>query len=324
MSYTIIRPKDRTEWLKDRSSGIGSSEVGTILGLNPFDTPYRLWRRKKGLDPAIQENFAMKAGHYLEDAVSKFYADETGVDIIKRSAIDWLCVNNDKPYLRVSPDRTFWLPDRPKSKQNKGILECKTTQMNVSEDDIPKYWFAQLQYQLGVAELEQGALAWLTQGRNFGYMNIAFDADFFAYIVEEVDRFWTDCIVGGQEPAPIDADDTLLRYPRSLSDKAIIADDELIEDCARLKALKEELAQKDKEKKTLESCIKLAFGDAEMLVSVERDAEGNPIGAPITLATWKTGKESQKFDEKRFQDEQPELWKEYQYTKPGSRLFLLK
>lgn len=33
MSYTIIRPKDRNEWLEHRKSGIGSSEVATILGL---------------------------------------------------------------------------------------------------------------------------------------------------------------------------------------------------------------------------------------------------------------------------------------------------
>ena len=47
MSYTIIRPKDRNEWLEHRKSGIGSSEVATILGLNPWETPYQLWRRNE-------------------------------------------------------------------------------------------------------------------------------------------------------------------------------------------------------------------------------------------------------------------------------------
>ena len=59
MSNQVIRPKDSTERLKYRESGIGSSEVATIVGLNPWETPYQLWRRKKGLDPAKQENFAM-------------------------------------------------------------------------------------------------------------------------------------------------------------------------------------------------------------------------------------------------------------------------
>lgn len=62
----IIRPKSREEWLQLRSKGIGSSEVGTLVGVNPYETPYQLWRRKKGLDAPKAETFAMKAGHYLE------------------------------------------------------------------------------------------------------------------------------------------------------------------------------------------------------------------------------------------------------------------
>ena len=93
MSYTIIRPKDRNEWLEHRKSGIGSSEVATILGLNPWETPYQLWRRKVGLDEPKTETFAMKAGHYLEDAVAQFWHDDTGREIIKSSAGDWLIRN---------------------------------------------------------------------------------------------------------------------------------------------------------------------------------------------------------------------------------------
>lgn len=122
MATKIIRPESREEWLKYRESGIGSSEVATIVGLNPWESPYQLWRRKLGLDPAKQENFAMKAGHYLEDAVAQFWHDETGCEIIKRSAIDWLIINTEKPYMRVSPDRTYWLTGLPHNAQNKGCI----------------------------------------------------------------------------------------------------------------------------------------------------------------------------------------------------------
>ena len=203
MSNTIIRPKDRTEWLKYRESGIGSSEVATIVGLNPWETPYQLWRRKVGLDAPKQENFAMKAGHYLEDAVSLFWQDETGQQVIKSSAGDWLIRDDERPYLQVSPDRTYWLADMPHSNENKGILECKTTQMTIDEDDIPKHWFVQVQYQLGVAGYQHGSLAWLTQGRNFGYKDLAFVPDFFAWLVEEVDKFWVDNIQAKQEPTAL-------------------------------------------------------------------------------------------------------------------------
>lgn len=62
MSNIVIRPKDRAEWLEYRKDGIGSSEVATILGLNPWETPYQLWRRKKGLDaPKDSTKFDAKA-----------------------------------------------------------------------------------------------------------------------------------------------------------------------------------------------------------------------------------------------------------------------
>jgi putative phage-type endonuclease len=125
MSNTIIRPKSHSEWLKLREGGIGSSEIATIVGLNPWETPYQLWRRKVGIDPPKEQNFAMKAGHYLEDAVSMFWADETGLQVIKSSAGDWVIRDNEKPHLQVSPDRTYWLAGKPHNKYNKGILSAR-------------------------------------------------------------------------------------------------------------------------------------------------------------------------------------------------------
>lgn len=318
MSNTIIRPSSHEEWLKVRESGIGSSEVGTILGLNPFETPYQLWRRKVGIDAPKEQNFAMRAGHYLEDAVSLFYHDETGKDIIKASAGDWIIRSNAHPYMQVSPDRTFWLGES-RSPEAKGILECKTTQMEVDADSVPQHWFAQLQYQLGVAELPQGALAWLTMGRKFGYRDFEFDPEFFGYITEEVTRFWQDNIIGKQEPLLISVDDVLLRNPKHVVGKAIEADTELQENCRILKEVKEELSALDTRKKELEAAIKMAMGDAEALVA---PADGR--GKPQILATWKAAKDSIKFNESRFAQENPDTYAAYKETQPGSRRFLLK
>lgn len=315
MSCVVIRPSSRAEWLDARKGGIGSSEVGTILGLNPFETPYQLWRRKKGLDGPKDESFAMRAGHYLEDAVSLFYRDETGKEIIGRSKGDWIIRDTERPWMQVSPDRTFWIPDRPKSERNKGILECKTTQMDVDAESVPQHWFCQLQYQLGVAELGQGALAWLVQGRKFGYRDFMFDGEFFGWMAGEVERFWKDNITGGLEPPPVNVDDVLLKSPGHVAGKTVTATEALVRDCARLRELKEEMAALDARKKEAEAEIKMAMGDAESLVS--------PQGA-VTLATWKASKASVRFDEKRFAKENPGLYGKYQYEKPGARMFLLK
>ena len=303
----------RAEWLTARQDGIGASEVATILGLNPWETPYQLWRRKKGLDTAKEETFAMKAGHYLEDAVAQFWHDETGNEIIKASVKDFMFVNEAKPYMRVSPDRTYWLADMPKNDDNKGILECKTTQMRIDEDDLPKHWFCQVQMNLGVAELTQGSLAWLCSGREFGYKDIALVPDFFAWIEEEITKFWIDNIQGNVEPDAQSVADVLLKYNRHTDGKVIEVSDDIFTACNDLKALKERIAELDEQKSALEEKIKLGFGDAEAI----------SYGGQ-TIATWKAPKPSEKFDAKAFAKAHPDMAKEFTSSYQGARRFLLK
>lgn len=313
MSNTIIRPKDRADWLKYRESGIGSSEVATIVGLNPWETPYQLWRRKVGLDAPKQENFAMKAGHYLEDAVSLFWQDETGQQVIKSSAGDWLIRDNERPYLQVSPDRTYWLRNMPHSNDNKGILEIKTTQKSIDEDDIPKHWFCQVQYQLGVAGYQYGSLAWLTQGRDFGYKDLAFVPDFYDWLVEEVDKFWLDNIQGKQEPTAANVQDILLKYNRHTDGKIVEVNDEIFAAYQELKEVRDELSAIEEKKTALEEKIKMGFGDAEAI----------SYGGQ-TIATWKAPKPISKFDAKAFTAAHPDLAKEFTTPTQGARRFLLK
>lgn len=313
MSTTIIRPKDRAEWLKQREKGIGSSEVATILGLNPWDTPYQLWRRKTGLDEPKAETFAMRAGHYLEDAVSRFWHDETGLQVIKRSAGDWLIVDTEKPFLRVSPDRTYWLGNEPKNEHGKGILECKTTQMSVDADDLPKHWFCQVQYQLGVAGCQHGSLAWLSSGREFGYKHLTLVPDFYAWMQEEVERFWTDNILGGIEPEVSDVSDVLLKYNRQTDGKVVEVSEDIYATIGELRSIREQIAKLDERKEELESKIKVGFGDAEAI----------SYGGQ-TLATWKAPKPSEKFDSKAFCKAHPEMASKFMQPYQGARRFLLK
>lgn len=313
MSNTIIRPQSREEWLQVREKGIGSSEIATIVGLNPWETPYQLWRRKLGIDPPKQENFAMKAGHYLEDAVAQFWHDETGQDIIKSSAGDWLIRDDERPFLQVSPDRTYWLAGMPKNNANKGILECKTTQKSIDADDLPKHWFCQVQYQLGVAGLQKGSLAWLCSGREFGYKDLAFVPDFYGWLVEEAEKFWQDNIEGKQEPSAVSVQDVLLKYNRHTDGKVLEVGEEVFAAYQDLKDVRKQIDALEERKETLEGRIKLAFGDAEA-ISYGGD----------TLATWKAPKASKKFDAKAYQAEHPDLCAPYFVESQGARRFLLK
>lgn len=312
---TIERPKNRNEWLTLRRYGIGSSEVGTILGVNPYDTPYQLWLRKTGRTQPTDETFAMKAGHILEDAVAQFFADETGRTIIKSSAGDWLIYDSDTPHLRVSPDRTYWLSSlRSGPRAQKGILECKTTQRTIDALDLPRPWYCQLQYQLGVAGFEQGAIAWLTAGREFGYRDIFLHREFFDWMVSRVTEFWERNIVADQEPEPISVADVMAKYSSHTDGKIMEATDEVAEACEKITELKEQIAALEEAKAEAEKVVKMAFADAEALTY-----------GGATIATWRASKASERLDTARLKAEHPEIAAQYiKESRPSRQLRIMR
>lgn len=308
MSVKTIKCENRDEWLSERTNGIGSSDIATIVGLNPYETPYSLWRRKLGLDPVKEETLPMKLGHLLEGSVATLYSDETGAVIDPDSVGDFLCVDTDAPYLRVSPDRFATRADGTRE-----IVECKTTQMTVDPDDLPTYWFAQVQYQMGVSGIHDCTLAWLSSGRTFGYQHIKLVPEFYDFLRESADRFWRENIQGRQEPKPINSEDILAKYGIGTKGKEVEADEEVFDDYTRLVEVRDEIDKLSGEKSELEERIKLTLQDGTEL-----------IHNGITLVTWRGTKPSSSFDRKGFEKDYPELAKQYTTEKPGTRRFLVK
>lgn len=300
------------QWLENRKSGIGSSEIATIVGLNPYETPYQLWLRKTGQTPAKEESFFMKAGHYLEDAVARFYEDESGRKVINRSAAEDIYVHPNFEWARVSPDRMFWR-DAKRSGDNKGILECKTTQMSVDGDNLPPYWFTQVQYQLGVMARENGSLAWLSAGRSFDYRDLALVPDYFEWLMEEGEKFYIDNILGGKEPSLSNADDVLLKYPTHTIGSFVEAPGDLANEIESLKKIKAKIKELEDDKDRIEEAVKLTIGEAESL---------NFCGS--VLATYKAPKAGTKFDEKAFKSAHSDLYSEYSKEVQGARRLLIK
>ena len=320
MGTLTITSKNHDEWLRSREGGIGSSEVATVLGVNPYDTPYQLWLRKTGqVQTEEKENFLMKAGHYLEDAISHFCADEAGLDIVKNSASEFVVIDKDKPFLRVSPDRYAFPKDAKHTADNKVIIECKSTQKQVDPDNLSKYWFCQVSYQLHVTRIPVAYIAWLTQGRDFGCKPIYYDPDFAQFIAEEVERFWIDCVIGGKEPALSTIQDVIIKFPKHEEGKTVYASDDLISLWGELKDTNAEIKRLDAHKEEIESAMKAAMLDAERL-AIPADND-NP---ERTIATWKASKDTQKFNVDLFKAEQPEMYAKYLKEVSGSRRFSLK
>ena len=314
MAYRIIRPATHEEWLEERKKGIGSSDAGTIMGVSPFSTPRKLYEVRKGLRAPDPENDAMAEGHILEPAIAEWFAWKTGNIVDVTSEGDWMAVDTERDYLRVSPDRLWWPKGTPAEGQtlaNARILEIKRTGKAVYKDDLPDYWYCQIQYQMGIMGVGSGALCWLSfaPGANhFDYVEIDFNPPFFDELIKRIDRFWHENLLAGICPPDINADDVLRSFPEARKGSEAEATEN---DHAMWKALKEcrsQLKELGEREETLTDALKMATGGCEALVFTDRDT-----GEVKTLATWKNSSRTV-FDEDTFKADRPDLWDRYTST----------
>lgn len=274
MKPRIIKPATHEEWLMEREYGIGASEVGAILGISPYETPFSLWLKKTKRVPRDEENQAMKMGHLLEPIVAQLWEEATGEKVIKASAADIIYVHPDHDFMRATPDRIV--------RGRKKLLEIKTTVTTVDPDDIYPHWLAQVQYQMFVTGIHDADLAWLVQGRYFGYANIPYDEEFAEFIAGMVTSFWNENVLADKEPDPISVDD--FAYKGSEPGKTADADDKAVIELIELYQLNEDLDERESRANELKNALKLFMGDAESLV----------LNGKV-LATWKSGARGRSF-----------------------------
>lgn len=299
--------KTQEEHMAARKGSIGSSEISSVLGLNKYQSPLDLWRLKTGRTEPFEGNQFTKMGHMLEGIVAMLFDNANQYELVRGSEKMEIRFHDDKPYFSASPDRYYM------DNGEVCILECKTTQREIDEDDLPLTWFSQLQWQLGICGIKKGAIAWLTRGVFFGFAEIEFDPDYFQYMTEKAEDFWVNYVMKDVEPEPISTEDVLTLHPKEKQGKVIVAADELSEMIDDLRHIKSEIGHLAKREKDLKQQIQLVMKDAEKVMYMDE-----------TLVTWKASKESQVFNSKAFKEDHPELYQNYLQTKAGSRRFLVK
>lgn len=307
MSYTIIRPKDRAAWLEERKKGLGSSDAGTVMGVSPFSSPLKLWRQKLGMDPPVPESDAMRNGHYLEPAVAEYFAGATGSVIDCSTEGDWLAVDDERPYLRVSPDRLFWPEGVGHAPENRLILEIKSTSRIVDPNNLPLYWVCQVQYQMGIMGIDMAAIAWITSQPRLSMEHawLRFNPAFYKTITDALDRFWNYHLAKRTPPEVINDEDIRSVWPTSETNKTAAATCEAVEKCRLYKELEQEISALGEQLSSVGTEIKALMADAESLVWSDPDT-----GECTTVARFKSVNETV-FDEEKFRTEQPDEYCKY-------------
>jgi putative phage-type endonuclease len=303
----MIKQINETLWHQERAKGIGGSEITAILGLDPYKTPLDVFLDKTGQSEPFKGNEHTRAGKKLEAVVVDYFVEETGAEII--AGDDGIIQQQllSKPYILGTVDRIFKLND------SFGVLECKTTQKTIDEDELPKNWFCQVQWYMGIFGLKTGAIAWLERGLNFNVVYVSFDEELFKYMVNEAEKFWLNHVQTGIAPEPISGSDIEKLFNRSTEGKTTEANEETALVVSELAEVNEHIKTLEDKAESLKEQLKLVLQDSERLSYL-----GN------TLITWKSSKASTIFDVETFKKEQPELYSKYLKERAGSRRFLLK
>lgn len=208
-----IKCKSNKEWREIRSHSVGASAIGTIIGLNRFESPRALAAKMRAElrgEFDWTQTLSTMRGHAYEGGVAWLFEQFDGrVEIIEASAAEYVVVRDDMPWMHASPDRMFWLnrsgtKHGEVSEDNKGVLECKTLQRSVNTKCFSQCWYLQLQQQLGICGKQKGVIAWdvLSSKEGFGYHYFDFDAEVFEAIAEVNKDYWTRVVIGGDDPAP--------------------------------------------------------------------------------------------------------------------------
>ncbi len=122
MTKTYIKeaiPVTHDEWLKQRSKGLGGSDAGAVMGLNPYKSAYSLWAEK-------QENKKIKRSSYCYQS-------------------------KEFPFMRANVDRLII--------GENAALECKTANPfkdgDYSNDIIPPTYYCQCLHYMAVCGFDR-------------------------------------------------------------------------------------------------------------------------------------------------------------------------
>lgn len=282
---------------------IGGSNIAGICGVSEWSTPLEEYMKITG-QLSVPDNPAMYWGRALEPVIRTAYEERTGLTVEYNTHPDKFgleFVHPSLPYMVGSLDGITH--DR--------VVEIKTARQKW--DSIPEQYICQVQYYMMLANKDKADIAVLFGASDFEIYNVDRDNNLIDILFKIANHFWLNHLYKDVPPDPSTPADRSLRWPRSIANAVDVPESEALPIIEKLKSIKMGLAAMEKEKDELESKLKDMMQDSDTLT-----IGGKPA------ATWKTAKDSQVFDKDRLQKEQPNLYREYLITRPGSRRFLLK
>jgi len=266
-----------TEWHELRRGAVGGSQVGAIMGLNPWESAVTAYYKATGeLADNVFASMSMRLGTKLEAPILEIFAEEhpelqvftTGTYASVKA--DWQHANPDGLYLDADG--------------NWGIVEIKFSRDYWSAP--PAHYVAQVRWYMQVLGIKQALIVALA-GSTYQEFEIGFDQFEIDVMVQAVDRFrlhvekrvqpdWDGSASTYETVRAInpDIDSSLTEELGELGIHLTLAKDELD---------KAEVKYRELQSRTLDALGVAKFGSVDDRVIVQRQQRGS--GLPFL--TWK-------------------------------------
>jgi putative phage-type endonuclease len=214
---------DRIQFLLERRSGIGGSDIAAIAGENPHRKSIQVYLEKIGMSDPFEENVRMRVGTYTEPLNMELLAEKAGnrlryfaqnghapehplIEVVSQR----LFVHPEDSILRCHPDGFILNADGDPI----GVVECKSAGIRQSafygeegSDEMPTMYLMQIQFGQGVCgaelnkELRIGHLP-LIIDNDWKFYQTEFSPSLFASMRKIADDFWNEHVVKLIPPEP--------------------------------------------------------------------------------------------------------------------------
>lgn len=273
-----------------RASGIGSSEIAAICGVDPWRNAYDVWAEKTGRVDGCEENQAMRLGTALEPTILKLASEELGDRVVRPSS----CFVGCKPYMRANIDGMLG-----SAKRGSPIVEAKSTGVvdgwgQPMTAEVPDRVMLQVTWQMMCSSSDLAYVACLAAkfGLSFSMYRVEWDIHLAEQLAAKAEAFW-QCVERDTPPEGFPSIEVAKALRRTEAEVPIAIS--LFEAERQAKAAVELATAKHDEAK---GRLLAALGDAK-----------RGVGGAYSINM--TSVSSERFDQRAFKEAHPDLAKEF-------------
>lgn len=262
------------EWFAARAKGITASEIAAVLGVSPYESPFSVYWRKRGVLGEQADTDAMRWGRRLEPLIADEFQARHPELLVEPAG---LYAHAERPWQMASPDGWLVDPVGHGVVERDGVfeiepdalLECKTTGSwdgwgPDGSDEVPLHIRCQVIWQADVLGVPCVYVP-VVNGRTYREYVVAYDATDAGLMRWKALDFLQ--LLATETPPDVDGSDATLRTLREIHPEL---DDTEAEVPGRLAAQWHAAARAEKRakerKKTAEAKLRDRMGRARVAV----------------------------------------------------------